>query len=155
MPSYEENTHENNKTIYEVVGQCFEDLKRGVVHTASSWNVPAEHVKGMTIKFVGEGQAVLTHHRFEVTTVEGLARLDKEEKLIKEVIKELKKKFKEATGKALTIKETNYDRSIDKVSRIQAETSWMLGASRYGHGSRPVGRYLVRDSYIYSISAKL
>jgi hypothetical protein len=154
--SYADKNYQKKKALYDVVVQCMEDIKYGTHSSQSSWNMPVEHIKGVTYRLVGEGQLELTYHRYEVTTVEGLARgEDDGKRFMKEVVKQLKKTFKEYTGKALTLKEIKVGSGVDKVSRITADSSWMLGSSRYGHGARPVGRYLVKDSFLYEFSANL
>jgi hypothetical protein len=154
--SYADKNYQKKKALYDVVAQCVEDMKYGTHSQQNRWNLPVEHIQGLTARLIGEGYLELTYHRYEVTTVEGLTRLeDRGKDFMKEVLKELKKNFKKYTGKSLTLKEIKSDRGIDKASRIQADSSWMLGSSRYGHGARPVGRYLVRDSFLYEFSAKL
>lgn len=153
--SYEEKNYNRKKAMYDVLAQCLEDLKieQNGMH---SWNVPVEQLKGITFRFDGSGQLEMTYHRFEVATIEGMAhKADDGKKFLDTVVKELKKKFRKYTGKALELKKIREDQAIDKYSRVQADTSWMLGSSRYGYGSRPVGRYLVRDSRIYDFDIEL
>ena len=149
VKSYEERNYNRKKAMYDVLAQCLQDLKfeQSGMH---GWNVPVEQLKGITSRFDGSGQLEVTYHRYEVGTIEGMAhRKEDGKKFLDIVVKELKKKFKKHTGKVLELKKIRDDQAIDKQSRLQADTAWMLGSSRYGYGSRPVGRYLVRDSRIY------
>lgn len=149
--SYADKNYKRQKALYDVLAQVFQEWKYGAVHTNNKWNLPVEQISGMTMRLLGEGHLELTYHHYEVTTVEGLARAELEgKKFVEEVVKILKKEFKKITGEALDLKKVKDGQVIDKVSRIQADSSWMLGSSRYGYGNRPVGRYLVRDSCVYS-----
>lgn len=147
--SYAEKNYLQKKNLYDSIAQVFSDWKN---ETANSygWNKPVQEMNGCTMRFLAEGHLEITYHRFEVCTVEGLARGDNNgPKFLKDVVKELKKSFRKKTGKALKLEKVREDQAIEKYSRIQADTSWMLGSSRYGYGARPVGRYLVRDSCVY------
>jgi len=145
--SYADKSYQERKSIFDVLAQCMDELKYGEVHTARAWNMLVEEINGVTISFVGEGNVQLIYHRYQTGTVEEIAKSkvdDDGQKFLKEVVKELKKKFKSKTGKALTMKEQQTDRYIDKVSRLAAETSWVMG-----YNSRPVGRFLIRDVAFY------
>jgi hypothetical protein len=156
VAGYEEKNYLQKRAIYDSIVQALEDIKHGTVHGGHGWNLPVEHVKGLTARLIGEENLELTYHHIETATVEDLARMEQTGKeFLGEAEKELKKRFKKLTGKALKLKKVKEDRGIDKASRIQAETSWMVGSSRHGFGGRPYGRYLVRDSRIYKIDATL
>jgi len=155
VAGYEAENYQQKKSIYDSVAQSLEDLKHDTVAANHRWNSPVEAIRGLTSRMVAENIEI-TYHHYETTTIEGLQRMEDFGKdFLKEVEKELKKRFKKITGKALTLKKVHEDRSFEKASNVQAETSWMLGSSRYGYGARPVGRYLVRDTRVYSFSAKL
>jgi len=157
--AFADKNYQQNKVLYDILAQVFENYKQGAVSSEHSWNMPVQELRGITMRFLGENHMEVTYHRYETTTVEGLARMrnqDSGAEFLKEVSKALKKEFKSATGKALTltkVKETPL--YFEKAGRISAESSWMLGSSRYGHGARPVGRYLCRTSCVYDFSAKL
>ena len=155
---YSEKNYQRKREIYDVIAQCIEDIRYGTIHSAQGWNMLAERVKGITSKFLGEEHLQITYHRYEVGTVEELARIeiDKDgEKFIGEIIKELKRKFKQCTGKALTVKEVKVDQGLEKVSRLSAESSFLLSSSHRGSAGRPIGRYLIRTSVVYEFSANL
>ena len=110
------------------------------------------------MRIVGEGHITLTYHHIEVCTIDEIKGKEAQGyDFIKEVLKELKKGFKGYTKKALKMKEIKDKRieSIEKMSRVQADASWLLGSSRYGYGARPVGRYLMRETCVYEVSAEL
>lgn len=153
--SYEEKNYNRKKAMYDVLAQVLQDIKieQSGMH---NWNLPVEQLKGITSRFDGSGLLELTYHRLEVATIEGMAHKQEDgKKFLETVVKELKKKFKKYTGKTLELKKIREDQAIDKYSRLQADTSWMLGSSRYGYGSRPVGRYLVRDSCVYQFDTEM
>lgn len=153
--SYEEQKYQQKKSIYDSIAQAFSDIKNEE-YGRHGWNKPAQEINGVTMRLLGNGALELTYHRYEVTTVEGLSRgVEDGPKFLKGVVKELKKRFRKNTGKALKLDKLKEDQAIDKHSRIQADTSWMLGSSRYGYGSRPVGRFLVRDSCVYEFDIDL
>lgn len=146
---YEDKNYNRKRALYDVIAQILEDLKHEQ-NGKHGWNMPVQEMKGVTGRLLGEGCLEITYHRFEVCTIEGLARNeDNGKQFIGSVVKELKKRFKKITGKPLKLDKIREDQAIDKYSRLQADTSWMLGSSRYGYGSRPVGRYLVRNSCVY------
>lgn len=157
--AFADNNYQQNKALYDILAQVFDTYKYGVVSSGHSWNQPVQELRGVTMRFLGEHHFELTYHRYAVDTVEGLERMRQDnsgEKFLREVVKALKKEFKEETGKALTLtKVKEKPLYFEKASRLTAESSWMLGSSRYGHGARPVGRYLVRTSCVYDFSAKL
>lgn len=157
---YADENYEKSKALYDQVAQVFEDYKYGAVSSGHTWNMPVQEIKGITMRFRGENLLEITYHRYEVTSVEGLARIKQKDEgltFVEEVAKKLKKEFKSATGKALTLKKVSEDMPpfFEKASRLTAETSWVLGSSRYGHGSRPVGRYLTRSARTYEFSASV
>jgi hypothetical protein len=153
--SYTDKGYQQKKAIYDSISQVISDMKHecGGRH---GWNLPVEQVSGVTSRFVSDSLLELTYHRFEVCTVEGLARKENDgPTFLAEVVKELKKRFRKHTKKNLNLKKVKEGQAIDKTSRIQADTSWMLGSSRYGYGARPVGRYLIRDSCVYEFDVDL
>lgn len=154
VKGYGEFNYQQKKALYDCLVQAFQDYKHEQ-NGNHGWNKPVEQMHGCTMKLVGKDLLEITYHRYEVTTVEGLARLESGSKFIKEVLKGYKKKFEALTGKTLTLEMVHEDRAIDKVSRIYADTSWMLGSSKYGYGARPVGRYLVKDSCVYKFDSDL
>jgi hypothetical protein len=155
--SFADKNYQKKKALYDVIAQCVQDIKYGMVHSGHSWNLPVEHIEGITAGLRGNKFLEVTYHRYEVTTVEGLARIKNDgREFIGQVMKEIKKRFKKYTDKTLTIEEVSSDIGCpEKVGRLTAETSWMLGSSRYGHGARPVGRYLIKDTIVYEFSADL
>ena len=157
--AFADKNYRQNEVLHDILAQVFDTYKNGVVSSGHSWNQPVQELRGVTMRFLGENHLELTYHRYAVDTVEGLTRMQNDDqgiKFLSEVSKALKKEFKEATGKALTLtKVKEKPLYFEKVSRLTAESSWMLGSSRYGHGARPVGRYLVRTGCVYDFSAKL
>ena len=165
VDAYKDRNYDRKKQIFDVLEQSLQDIKYGTshssfgsnaIHGGTSWNKPIKEVKGVTMRFINERYLELTYHHYEVTTLEGLARLgDQGYKFLDEVVKELKKGFKNYTKKTLKLKEVKRDRSYEKHSRLQAETSWITSSSKHGYGGRPMGRYLVRESCVYDFGAKL
>jgi len=156
LPEPGENNYQQKKAIYDILRQVFEDFKYDKVHGGHTWNTPVEQIQGITMRMLGESQVELTYHHYEVTTIEGINRADDNGKeFLDAVVKQLKSRFKRETGTALTLKPVKSDRNLEKVSRLSAESSWMLGSNRYGHGARPVGRYLIRDVCLYDLHADL
>lgn len=151
--SYEDKKYDQTKSLYDSLAQSFSDLKSKPRTT--SWNVPGEMLKGSTMRWMGEDKLEVTYMCHEVATIEEIARIEDEGyKFVDEIIKELKKIFKDRTGKALKLKEIKKSRDVEKVSRLSAETSWMLGSSRY-NTHRPVGRYLLRYKKVFEFSSSV
>jgi len=157
--AFADKNYKQKSALYDILSQVYETYRWGAVSGGHSWNQPLQELHGVTMRYLGESYMELTYHRYEVTTVEGLQRLQQQDRgldFLKEVVKEIKKDFKSETGKALTLEKVKENPfHLEKASRITAESSWMLGSSRYGHGARPVGKYLIRSSCIYDFSADL
>lgn len=158
--AFADNNYQQNKVLYDTLAQVFDTYKYGVSSSGHSWNQPMEELRGVTMRLLGDSNVELTYHRYVVETVEGLERMRSQEdpgmKFLKSVVSELKKEFKNATGKALALKMSKEKPlHFEKVSRLTAESSWMLGSNRYGAGARPLGRYLVRTSCVYDLSSEL
>jgi len=158
--TYDDKSYNNNKQLYACLEQAFQDFKYGKVHSNSSWNTPVHDIEGLTLRYLGESHIQLTRHHYVVGTVETVSREMHDgrtsTKFLNDVMKEVKKIFKENTGKSLTIeKKGELDRNIDKTHKVSAEYSFMLSSYRYGHGQRPVAKYLLKDSCTYSIKSDL
>jgi len=162
--SYGDKNYQKKKSMYDVLAQVLEDLKYGTSHSVAgqnalhggtAWNKPVQELEGVTMRLMNNEYLSLTHHRYETTTHEGLSHLPDGSDVLRELSKELKKGFKNYTGKALKLKEVKSDRNFENHQVVQADTSWMMGSSRYGYGGRGLSRYLIRDSCVYEFSAKL
>lgn len=152
--TYSEKNYQQKRSIYDSIAQCIDEMKYNETNGVG-WNRALEEMKSVTARFIGNENLELTYHRFEMTTIEGLSRMEDDGKrFLAEVEKELKRRFKEKTGKALKLKMLKADQSNEKYSQLQSDNSWMVGSSRHGGGS-PIGRFLIRDSQVYSFSAKL
>jgi len=155
VATYSDKNYQKKKSMYDAIAQCIEDIKYDETNGVG-WNRAIEEMKGVTCRLIGREHLELTYHRFVMSTVEDLARMEDDgKKFLKEVEKELKKRFKKLTSKELKMKIIKTDRGYDKYSRMQADNSWMVGSSRYGGGQHPIARYLIKDSQVYSFSAKL
>lgn len=154
--SYEDKNYKQKQDIYSSLAQCFQELKYER-QSSGAWNLPVQQMESILLKQVGDETFAITFYRVETGTQESMARIgDEGKKIIKEVEKELKKRFKKMTGKTLELKKVKEeDSNFEKMSRLSGETSWMLGSSRYGYGSRPVGRFAVKDTIIYSFDPSL
>jgi len=165
--SYADKNYQQSKAVYDVMQQCLEDIKYGrsssvhnadAMHGGVAWNTPVDQVKGIVMRFLGENHIQLTYTHWEVGTVEQMAQMDLDkdgEKFLKEVEKQLKKRFKSYTKKSLTLKKVKLDHKAEKGSNVQSDTSWMIGSSRFGYGSRPLGRYLIKDACFYEFKTTL
>jgi hypothetical protein len=152
VTGYDEKNYKQDKNLYDSLAQSFSDLKNKP--RRASWNVPGELLKGCNMRTMGEDKLELTYMCHQVGTHEDLIRIEDEGyKFVDELSKELKKLFKEKTGKALKMKEIKKIRDIEKTSMLSAETSWMLGSSRYG--TSPIGRYLIRYRKVFEFSSTL
>jgi len=148
IKGYKDEGYKQKENLYDSIAQAFTNLK--AEKSANSSFIAVENLKGVTLKLINNTLLSLTYHRIEMGTTDSLARNSDEGKnFIKEIEKELKKSFKKLTKKALKLKKEKEDQVTDKYSHVQSDTSWMVGSSRYGHASQ-MGRYLVRDTIIYS-----
>jgi hypothetical protein len=143
-----------NHDYRAVVMQCVEDVKH--MHAKDMrWNVLLEKMQGVSTRFIGDDKFEICYLHYEVATLDDLARAEIQEdgkKFVKEFLGEIKKQFKEITGKTLSAKEKSFDINHEKVSRLSAETSYLVSASSRGWGHHPVGKFLVRESMILEVS---
>jgi len=155
VSSYEDKKYLRDTDLKASLQQAYEDFKHEV-NGMHGWNKLISDLEGVVVKVLGNDKLRIVCHYIEVGTPNDLAMLpDNGKKKIKEIEKGLKKHFKNITGKALTLKsEAEIDTNYEKISRLQSDTSWMLGSSRHGD-SRAVGKYLIRNSCDYTYSSSL
>jgi hypothetical protein len=163
--AYKDNNYQRSKNIYDVLAQVFEDIKHGThayaegVYGGDGWNKPIQELEGIKMRLIGENHLQIVYNRYEVCSLYELQRDDISEKgpeFIKEVVKQLKKGFKDYTKKTLNIKEVKKDRSYEKAGVFMAPSGPLdSGLGHRGYGNRAHGRFLIRDSFIYEISANL
>jgi signal transduction protein with GAF and PtsI domain len=148
VQSYEDKSYKQKKNLYDSIVQAWANLK--AEKSAEQKFIASEKLKGVTFKLLNGTLLSLTYHRVETGTLDTIAR-DAEEckSFLKDIEKELKKSFKKLTKKTLKLKKVKEDQIIDKYSHLQADTSWMVGSSRYGYGGQ-AGKYVVRDTVIFS-----
>jgi hypothetical protein len=155
MARTENKNFTEKKNIFDLLYQIFEDIK-GEKYNNRGWNLPVEEIQGVTFRLMSDGKLQITYHRYEVCDMEGLVRKKPDGvKFVEEITRELKSRFKKLTKKTLKLKKENESQDIDKQSRMQADSSWLLGSSRYGYGARPVARFLIKDAVTYSFDVDL
>lgn len=148
--SYEDKKFDQGSSLVDSLSQAFVDFKHDK-EKIKSWNMPIAELDGVTMKILNDREICLTYHRVEVGTIESIAHLESNgKKFLKEVEKELKSRFKKLTGKSIELKKVKEDQSFEQYQRMQADTSWMVGSSRYGYNSRPVAKFFVRDTIYYT-----
>jgi len=151
VEGYEDKQFDRTKSLYAAVHQVFQDMKNDM-YGKHGWNLPIQKLDGCTMKLLNDKEMVLTYHRVESGTIEDVSyRKDEGKEILKEVEKELKKRFKKHTKKALKMKKIRDDHDVEQMSRIQADTSWMVGSSRYGHNARPQMKFFIRDTNVYEL----
>lgn len=157
VDSYSDKNYEHKRAIYDVLAQIMSDMKYEM-NGSHGWNMPVEELKGVTLRLIGEESLEITHHRFELATVEELAMKSRDYKpFLNEVERELRKRFEEYTGKKISLKKIDeHLLQAEAYGKFQAETSYIY-SGKVGHrgGMRPYRRYLMRDKRIYDFSAKL
>lgn len=152
VDSYEDQKYQQKKSLYDSIVQAFTDFK-DENYSHHKWNVHTQDLKGITIKLLNNEHISLTYHRIEIGTTDTLAKdKDKGAAFLKEVEKGIKKHFKKNTKKALKLKKIREDQVIDKYSTLYADTSWIIGTRLHRD---PTGKYLVRDTRIYTFDEDL
>jgi hypothetical protein len=152
---YSEKNYKQKEALYDCIAQAFVNLKARK-YSNHRWNVRIEDLNGIQMKLLNREFLSLTYHRIEVGTTDSLAReSNKGSEFLREVEKELKKEFKKLTKKALKLKKVKDDQMVEKYSHVSADTSWMVGSSRYGGPGYNVGKYLVRDTRVYQFDEDL
>lgn len=143
----EDRQYIQKKNIYDSIAQAFSDLKWDL-KSNHPWNVPVEKLNGIEIKFLNEGKILLVSQRIETGTLDVIEKLKQEgSDFLLEFEKQLKKKYKQNTKKALDIKKVGQDQNVEHLSIVQATTSWLFGPGYV----RPVGRFLIKDLRVYDI----
>ena len=93
--SYEELSYKENKSYYDIVNQCFNEIKYGISSGNYNWSKFID-ISGITAKFSGEDFLELTFHHYETCTFAELeiatAREDGK-KFLKDFLVEIKKRF--------------------------------------------------------------
>jgi hypothetical protein len=151
IEAYEDQQYQQKKDALSSLAQCFQDLKfdRNSTHT---WNKALADVEGVTMKAVGDTVSLVAH-KIVTGTVETIQKDEgpRGKAFLKEVEKELKKRFKKMTGKDLELKKIKEEQQVEKYSVLQADTSWMVGSSRNGYHGNPICKFIVRDFITYQL----
>lgn len=146
--SYEDKKFDQGNSLVDSLQQAFVDFKQDK-EKIKSWNMPVADLQGVTMKIYNDSEMCLTFHRVEVCSAEQLNSVEvNAKKMLKEVEKELKARFKKLTGKPLELKKKKEDRTFEKYQTLYADTSWVLG-----YGRTPVAKFFVRDTIVYDYSS--
>lgn len=151
--SYEDKQYKNaqsKRAMYDCLYQIFQDIKHE--KRGSGWNLPVSAQGGMTMKLIGTDQFTLTYHRVETGTLDEMAKIKTNSgpDVLRVFLSEFKKRFKKSFGKTITIKKMTEDQQFEQYGRMQADTSYSLGSNRAGLHSRPVCKFFVRDTTLFS-----
>ena len=138
------------KDVYSCIAQSFEDFKADL-NSEKSWNIPIDEANGMTIRYVGENLLAISYHKIKIGQQDDIMRdeLDSK-KMLDEMAKEVKKRFKKYSRKVLDLKKVKEARSVEKFSRMYAENVPLFG-NGYGYG-QSIGRFYVVDSRVYEFT---
>ncbi len=137
-----EISYDVTKELFDSIANAFESIKRDENHD-HAWNRPVEKLNGITLKLLNDEQLLLTYHFYEVGSQQDARRKEDEGKIfLKNTVKELKKRFKKITGKALKMKKIQEDASIEAVNRLN-------------YVNMNTTKYLFRLQYVYAFSASL
>ncbi len=156
MP-YQDENYKRNEDVYAAVVQAFEDLKHEkCASVGSTWNVPVENLKGITLKLVGKDHILISYHSFLMATPEILPHKKAEcKKFLDEVAKELKKRFKTNTKKVLTLKKINETDGVEKYSQMYGEVSAVSPLGNPRRVLSTAGKFLVRTGRLYAFDTAL
>jgi len=134
---YEEKKYEQKDFLYDSLAQAFANYKYEY-SSSGVWDKLGIH--GVSFKMLDATHFSLTCHMIDIGTEQDLYRhKDDGIKFIKEIEKELKKKFKQLTKKNISFKKEKDDYSVEKFSVLDM------------YSTRPVGKFLVRTSIVYSV----
>jgi hypothetical protein len=115
--------------------------------------MPIEELKGMTLKLVGDNKIEIMYHAYLVTSPYDLAKMEQMgSDVIKEVVNQLKKRFKKVTKKTLKLTKKDGQFAYEKVGKTCGEVSGMFGQGTKSIMNNPVGRFLLREKTIYEYS---
>jgi hypothetical protein len=154
VKSYEDKKYIRTADLYPMIEQSHQDIRheRSGTH---GWNKPVHEMEGVTLRHLGGNRVQITYMRYEMMTREQILRQEGDGfKLVDEYVKELKKKFRENTKKAINFKKVkdSQNESYEKVSAIFAPTS-RFGS--FNQTNRPVSRILIRNTVVYDFDTSL
>ena len=139
-----------DEDVYSCIAQSFEDFKQDL-NSQHSWNIPIDEADGMSIKYVGENMLVVNYHTIKTCRQEEvISDEDISKKKLDEIVKEIKKRFKKYSKKALDLKKVKESRSVEKHSRVYAENVPLFGGG-YGYGQN-IGRFYIINSRVYEFT---
>ena len=139
-----------DEDVYSCIAQSFEDFKQDL-NSQHSWNIPIDEADGMSIKYVGENMLVVNYHTIKTCRQEEVVSdEDISKKKLDEIVKEIKKRFKKYSKKALDLKKVKESRSVEKHSRVYAENVPLFGGG-YGYGQN-IGRFYIINSRVYEFT---
>lgn len=144
--------YEWGKNHYDVLETVFQRLKTDV-NGRHGWNRPIEQLDGLTMSFLGPNMIKVTHAKYVVASPYVMNMKEKTEAtaFLDNMMKELAKKYQDASGANLRLKLQQEQQDIQLYSKLSADRSWALG-SFYGPA---VGRYMVTTSRVYSVGSKI
>src|SRR3990167_10440657 len=113
----------NQKTdLNSCLHQAFANLKQE--RNQFGWNKLIEELNGITLRRRGTDMFEVSYHKIYTGLSQDILRHDQDsKKFLDEVIKELKSHFRKLSGKSLEVKKLEEDRSIEKYSRLFAEST--------------------------------
>lgn len=129
--------------------QAFQNLKEE--RNQHGWNVLIEELKGVTLQRRGTDGFCISYQKYFVGNQQDAVKYEEEaKKFLGDIIKELKKHFKQLSGKVLEVKKVNENKNIDKYSRLTAEHQSLYGGTVYGGA---IGRFHLTFTHEYHINA--
>lgn len=150
LPSAEDRLYRQKDDLNSCLAQAFHDLKQA--RNNYKWGDRlVEELNGVTLRRMGTDAFELSYHRIYTGSPTDAQNYEREsKKFLDEVMKELKKHFRNLSGKTLEVKKTDEKKTIDKYSRLTAEYQSLYGSTTYGG---IIGRFYLICSRIYHIES--
>jgi len=149
---FEVKHYNQNEDYYAMIMQIFQEMKQEK-NNSFGMSMPIEELKGLTIKLVEDDKVEVVYHSYVVTDVYELAKMEQlGTDVLKEVVSQLKKRFKKLTKKTINFKKVEGQVVYEKIGKTCAETSPYFGHGLRSTMSTTTGKYLVREKCLYEFN---
>ena len=146
---YEDQGYKMKEDRHACLANAFQELKTDE-NSFQGWNKMAEDLNGLTMRTVGD-VVEITYHKIITGLPEVVTRHDDDaKKFLDFVVSELKKRYKTLAKTSLEMKKVKEDKSVEKYSHMQAQTSWMFA----GALGQAVAKYYVKYSRVFELDSE-
>ena len=150
VQSFEDRKYKQKEDMNSCLVQAFSDLKHDM--NQHGWTKLVEELNGVTLRRFGTDMFEMSYHKIYTGSPQDIDNHDREsKKFLDSVMGDLKKRFKKLSGKTLGLKKVKENRTIEKYSRLYAESVPLFAGNTVYGGT--VGRYYCVFSRVMKIES--